>query len=278
MSVSKNERVTVLFPITDLAMDGAQRQLLELVKGIDRARFRPVVLTIRSGGSQGEEFRNVPDLAVLSLNQRWRFDFLGLLKMGRLLRRLKVDVVQPFLTPATLFGLLPALVLGTPVKIVTERCGPGRTRTSLGFRLYLRAEDFLSRFADCAVPNSELGKDFLVERGLNPGKVRVIYNGLNLARLVPSAERVAAIKEELRVPEGGRVVGMLARLFPQKRHDVFLRAAAIVWAEIPETRFAVVGGGPKSDLRVSQGNSVWTPRWCSLASRRMSAITWLPSI
>lgn len=54
------ERLTVLFPITDLAMDGAQRQLLELVKGLDKDRFRPIVPTFHPGGPLEREFKAIP--------------------------------------------------------------------------------------------------------------------------------------------------------------------------------------------------------------------------
>jgi glycosyltransferase involved in cell wall biosynthesis len=41
---------------------------------------------------------------------------------------------------------------------------------------------------------------------------------------------------------GSPVVGIVGRLEPWKRQDVFLRAAALVAAAHPDTRFAVVGG------------------------------------
>jgi glycosyltransferase involved in cell wall biosynthesis len=36
----------------------------------------------------------------------------------------------------------------------------------------------------------------------------------------------------------------MARLFPQKRHDIFMKAAAIISQAVPDTRFAIVGDGP----------------------------------
>ena len=65
MKASINERITVLFPITDLAGDGAQRQLLELVKGLDKKRFKPIVLVLRQGGSLEREFREIPELELI---------------------------------------------------------------------------------------------------------------------------------------------------------------------------------------------------------------------
>lgn len=239
-----NERITVLFPITDLATDGAQRQLLELVKGLDKNCFKPVVLTLKPGGPMEREFREVPQVEVLSLDRRGKYDLLGVFKVWGILRRMKADVVQPFLTPATFFGLLPALLSRTPVKIVTERAGPGARNARLGYRFYLKAEDLLTRFADWSVANSQAGREYLIRRGINPARIRVIYNGINLSRLTADKEGVQKVRRRLDVPPDGKVVGMMARLFPVKNHAMFLQAAALINQVIPDTRFALVGDGP----------------------------------
>ena len=236
------ERLTVLFPITDLASDGAQRQLLELVKGLDKGRFKPIILPLHSVGALVAEFRRVPGIRVISLERNGKYDFIYPIRVFRLLHRMKVDVVQPFLTPATFFGLLAAILCRTPVKIVTERLAQRKER--LGHRLYHKAEDLLSHFADRAVPNSEAGRKYLIERHINPSRIRVIYNGLNLSRLTYDKESMEQVRQKLGVPLEGKVVGVMARLFPQKDHVTFLRAAAVINQAMPDTRFAVLGDGP----------------------------------
>ena len=244
MKASINERITVLFPITDLAGDGAQRQLLELVKGLDKKRFKPIVLVLRQGGSLEREFREIPELELIFLAQRGKYDLLCLFKVFGLIRKMKVDIIQPFLTPATLFGLLPALLCHTPVKIVTERSGPGAENARMGYRLYLKAEDWLTRFAERVVANSQAGMDYLIQRGINPSRITVVYNGINLNRLNTDSKRMEQLRQGLALPPGGSVVGMMARLFPVKNHATFLKAAAIIKQTIPDTRFALLGDGP----------------------------------
>ena len=239
-----NGRITILYTITDLSRDGAQRQLLELVKGLDKDRFKPIILPLHSVGALVAEFRRVPGIRVISLERNGKYDFIYPIRVFRLLHRMKVDVVQPFLTPATFFGLLPALLCRVPVKIVTERLGPHRTGAGLGYRLYLKAEDVLSRFADWVIPNSEAGRKYLIQRGIDPSRIIVIYNGINLSRLSANKEGVEQVKQKLGVPLEGKVVGVMARLFPQKDHVTFLRAAAIINQTVPDTRFALVGDGP----------------------------------
>jgi glycosyltransferase involved in cell wall biosynthesis len=238
------KRIRVVYPVTDLAMDGAQRQLLELVKGLDKSRFAPIVLALHRGGPMEQDFRRVPGARLLFAMRRGRFDSGCLLRIYRILRRTQADVVQPFLTPATLYGLLPALACRTPVKIVTERAGPGNRNAGRGYRLYLRIEDFLSRFADWAVPNSEMGARFLIQRGIRPSRIHVIYNGIDFDRLVPDPEVTRAARQSLEVPPDGKVVGMMARLCAVKNHAMFLQAAAIVSRQVPDARFALLGDGP----------------------------------
>ena len=67
-------RLTVLFPVTDFARDGAQRQLLELIKGLDKRRFAPIVMAISSGGAMEAEYKAVPGARIITLERRGKFD------------------------------------------------------------------------------------------------------------------------------------------------------------------------------------------------------------
>ncbi len=244
----KNHPITVMFVINYLGIGGAEQQLLELVRGMDKAHFKPVVVSLYSGGPLETEVKEVPNAELISLNRRGKYDFSILFPLSRMLRRKKVDIIQPFLTPATFFGLLAALIARTPVKIVTERCGL-RKNTSLGNNFYRRAEDFLTRSASLVVPNSESGKSYLLARGIDPSRIRVIHNGINLSRLAPDPVRVCQIKADMQLPPGGKVVGIVARLHPAKGHATFLKAAHLVSQVMPQARFAIVGDGPsRSDL------------------------------
>ncbi len=238
----KDHRITVMFPLIALGVGGAEQQLLELVKGIDKNRFRPIVAPLYPGFDLEPEVKHIPGVELICLNRKSRYDFSTLLKVFRLIRRERVNVIQPFLTPSTFFGLLPAIVGRTPVKIVTERCGV-RVETSLGNNLYRKAEDFLTRFADWVVPNSQAGMSYLIKRGINPARIKVIYNGVNLKRLVPDPIKVAQIRAHMRVPTKGMVIGITASLSPAKDHATFFQAAQIISQVMPEVRFSIVGDG-----------------------------------
>jgi len=233
---------TVLFPVNELRIGGAEQQLLELVRGLDKSRFRPIVAPLRAGGALDGEFRSIPGAEVVDLHRRGKYDFSTLINLGQLLRQRRVDVVQPFLSPATFFGVLPALAVGTPVKVVTERCGVRNVR-GFGYKTYSTAEDLLTRFADAVVANSLAGQQMLLKRGIPADRIHVFYNGVNPERLQVDASAVAEHRARLGVGERGQVVGILASLTPAKDHRTFLRSAAMAAAEIPELRVAIVCDG-----------------------------------
>jgi L-malate glycosyltransferase len=230
---------TLLYPIPALCTGGTEQQLLELVRGLDKRRFRPIVATLRSGGDLEPQFRAEPDVELVQLRNRGKGDLSPIWQLARVLRSRRVEVVQPFLTPTTSFGLLAGLLAGTPVRILTERSG---ARTELN--LHLRLQDALTRFATCVVANSEAGRDCLVRRGIPARKVLVITNGINRQRLTVDRALVCEYRTRLGVPNDGHVIGILASLLPVKDHHTFLRAAALVSHTFPETRFAIFGDGP----------------------------------
>ncbi len=236
-------RLTVMLLVNDLRIGGAERQLVELARGLDKQRFRVIVATLYSGQPFENDIRECPDIELVELNRRGKFDFRTLFKLVSVLRREKVDIIQPFLTPATTFGMLAALIARTPVKIVTERCGV-RLNTHLGNNIYRYFEDRLTRFASAVVPNSEAGRRYVRSRGIAREKVRVIYNGVAPERVSTSLAERQALRSEYGVLDESWLIGIVASLTPAKDHASFLQAASIVRAEVPGTKFMLVGDGP----------------------------------
>jgi glycosyltransferase involved in cell wall biosynthesis len=236
-------RLRVVLTINDLRLGGAERQLVELARGLDKARYQVTVVTLYPGQPLEGELLGEPGVELLSLHRRHRFDPFPLWRLARLLRQRGAHIVQPFLTPATFFTLAAALLAGTPVRIVTERCGL-RLHPGLGSDIYRFLEDRLTRWAQAVVANSEAGRRYVVSRGVAPPKVRVVYNGLDQGRLCYSEEERRALRAQMGLQEGWPLVGMAASLQPAKDYPTFLGAAALVARQVPTARFLVVGDGP----------------------------------
>jgi len=234
-------QLRVMLVVNSLCRGGAERQVVELAKGLDRQRFDPIVTTLYSGRALEQELID-SGIPLVSLERR-RKDLATLPKFVRLLRRERIQIIQPYLTPATFYGLTASLIARTQVRIGTLRGAGDEQVRGITTRFYRFAETRLMRTADAVVPNSEAGRSDLVAQGIPPGIIRVIYNGVNSDRVRVREDEVAESQRLLRLPEGARVVGVIARLDKEKDHEMLLHAAARVRALRSDTYFVIVGEG-----------------------------------
>jgi glycosyltransferase involved in cell wall biosynthesis len=80
-------------------------------------------------------------------------------------------------------------------------------------------------------------KDGLVELGVDPGKITVLRNGVDLERFRPTARDDA--RRELAL--SGRVLLSVGWLITRKRHDLAIRALPM----LPDCHLVIIGTGPE---------------------------------
>lgn len=71
------------------------------------------------------------------------------------------------------------------------------------------------------------------------GKLLLIRNGIDSSRF-GGADKVA-LRASCNLPAERPVIGMAAHLIPWKKHDVFIEAAALIKAQLPDAHFAIIG-------------------------------------
>jgi len=115
--------------------------------------------------------------------------------------------------------------------------------TDLLVTMYGIADRFVLRNFTRVVAVSDVVKQRLLKAGVSANKIHMVCNGIDLKLYdgeIASLRAGATAKSEL-------MVGLVGRLAWEKGVDIFLEAAAEVLAEIPETRFKVVGDGPERE-------------------------------
>jgi glycosyltransferase involved in cell wall biosynthesis len=174
-------------------------------------------------------------------------DLVAFVKLYRLLRSVRPQVVHTHTAKAGTLGRIAAAVTGVPVRVHTFHghvmhgyFSPFRTRLVIG------VERMLARLSTCIVTISESQARELVEdyRICPPERMRVIPLGFDLSRFRP--ERMAELRGQLRreLGAGDRpIVAMVGRLVPIKDHALFLEAAARLAAAGADCLFLIVGGG-----------------------------------
>jgi len=178
---------------------------------------------------------------------RWWDDAIAFWKLLRLIRRERPDIVHTHTAKAGMLGRVAASLAGVPLVVHTFHghvfhgyFSPARTR------LFVAIERWLARRTHRLVAVSERVRAEVLAHGVGrPERFHVVPVGLDLARFAECDPRRGELRRELGLSADAPLVGIVARLVPIKRHEVFLTAAAAVAGRLPACRFLVVGDGER---------------------------------
>ena len=234
--------LNILFMIDELDIGGTEQQILELVRHIDKSRYKPMVCCLRSDGRVADEIRQL-GVKVVLLRKRMKFDFFIIPKLMRFIKEERIDIVQTYLITANIWGVLAAKLAGVRWIFASER----NVNTSDQGNKHPFA-DFVFRVL-CTLPariigNADAVSKYLVEDiNIPKAKVVTIHNGINLDRFDCKVD-INRKKSELGLDLRSPVIGVIARLSPQKNHRMLLQATLKVVNTIPDLRMLIVGDGP----------------------------------
>jgi glycosyltransferase involved in cell wall biosynthesis len=244
-------RIRIAFLIPSLIAHGAERQLCELVRGLDRDRFEIHLVVsyaagVREGGDYWAEAAEIPGLTLHCLNKRPgpAGHLTALPRLWRMLRRIRPDLLHGYLD-ANLPTLLVGRALSRPVAWGIRRSSHDRTQLNRLSRTLLRVMAWLSPLVDLVIFNSEAGRDSYHAMGMRAPRMVVIPNGFDVDRFAPDEGLGREQRRAWGIPEGAPLIGIVGRLSPVKDHPAFLRAAERLAAEWPDARFVCAGGGGK---------------------------------
>lgn len=229
---------TVLHLIDCLFIGGGEMQMVDLLRRIDREKFRPLVGCLRKQG-QLVPVLDQAGIPVVEFPVRGKLFYprsiREILRLARFMRREKVKIVQTQDLYSHLVAVPAALIARVPV-VITNRLDLGHTMK----RWHRGALKALSFGITRVMANSEGVRTMLIEaEKIDPAKIELIYNGVNLDQF-PSPFRE---KADLPLAPGDRPIVVVANLWPVKGHEILLEAAVRVAATYPNAKFVLVGTG-----------------------------------
>jgi glycosyltransferase involved in cell wall biosynthesis len=159
---------------------------------------------------------------------RGKLDPIAVRAVAKFLKREKVDVLHAHLSTSSVNGCLAARLAGIPsVASVHGLSG----KLSFVFATHL-------------IGVSNAVKAHLVEQGVSPNRITVVYNGTD-----PPAHNwtKAVARHQFHFDDGELIFGTVARLTPLKGVSTAIEAFAIIAEKLPDSRFLIVGDGPEVD-------------------------------
>jgi glycosyltransferase involved in cell wall biosynthesis len=230
--------VKVLQVITGLDAGGAEMQLAMLLR---RTRHESEVVTLYNPGPVADQIR-ADGTPVLDLGMRRNTELGALLRLRKIIRDGRYDVVHTHLYRSQIYARPAAWLAGTPVILTTEH-SIGETHierrkmTARVRALYLGSE----LFSDATIAVSEVVRERLVRWGVPDRKIAVIPNGLDIESLAFSEAERQQTREQFGIAAETYVIGALGRLDTNKRVDLTIEAAAPMLGR--HCKILVVGRG-----------------------------------
>jgi len=238
MPLADRGPMRVMFVTTTMPVGGAETLLVELIHRMDRNHFAPELCCLKYLDQLGETLSaDVPTFTGLIAH---KFDFAVLWRLTRLLRKRRIDAVVTVGTGGDrmFWGRLAGWFADVPVICSALHSTGLPDHVEWPNRL-------LAPLTDAFIAVAEPHGRYLAEHeGCPAEKVRVIPNGVDIARFHPRWPN-PALQQKFGLTAETPVVGIVAALRPEKNHELFLQAAALVHEKLPAARFLVVGDGPQ---------------------------------
>jgi glycosyltransferase involved in cell wall biosynthesis len=248
--------------VSSLETGGTEMMLFKLLQSAERSGLDNSVVSLTSGGAIADRIRSL-GIRVDSLNMRRGIpNPVAFLRLILLLRRERPAILQTWLYHSDLLGLIAGRLAGVPAIAWNIRCSTTDERYFTGMTgAVVRLLARMSGRPNAVVVNSEAGRTVHEAIGYRPRRWEVIPNGFDLSTYAPSPAAYRKIRDELEIPQGSPIVGLVARFDPLKDHATFLSAAGILHAANPQARFVLAG------LHVDDDNTALTTQIESLGLR-----------
>lgn len=228
----------IMFVVTGLAYGGAEIQVSSLSKGLRHRGWDVQVVSLMEPLALKEELNaNGVDVQTLGM-KRGQADWRSLLRLRRLIREFKPDIVHSHMVHATLLARVTRIIAPLPVLICTaHNTNEGSQWRYVAYRLTDPLCDFMTNVSNVSVEAS-------IKRGaVSPEKIECVPNGVDFSRFDVDAAARGRVRDELGVGEEFLWLA-IGRLEAQKDYPNLLHAFVSVTQGHESARLAIVGDGP----------------------------------
>lgn len=261
----------IMFVANSLRPGGTGQVLLNLVRGLmDEGRYAPAIACLGEKGPLAGDFESLG----VDIHERLlkdKYDPSAVIRLARLIDRYRVKIVVCVGSgrDPTPWGVLAARVAGARVVVWSQ------TFSQPGYPAVSRAGRVLYPLVDRFIALGKRHKACLAWRDKAPeGRITIIPNAIS-----PNG-RGHAWRDRARAilglaDENILAIGMIGRLRPEKRHDVFIDAARQVIGQNRNVHFFIIGDGPaRAEVRAAAEKSELLGRYLSLLGHR-DDLPWL---
>lgn len=235
------DRIRVVEVLATGTNGGAQEHLYGLVSRMDQDRFDVSIVSLSNGSAVRKLQRAGFDVLVIDEPD----DAIAVGALAAHLVDIRPDVIHNHMYRAELVGTRAAIALqevGHRRPYVVSTVHSSRVRSEED-REMLRV---LTPQMDQLIAVSSMIEAKLVQEGRTGAPVKRIYNGVDLSRY-DHTEPCCTLAEDYGMEPGSQIVGVVARLEPEKGHPTLLEAWPAVLRAVPDAYLLIVGEGSRRE-------------------------------
>lgn len=241
-----DQRVRVVEILATGTNGGAQEHVFGLISRLDRSRYDVSVISL----SPGSAARKIERLGVPTVVLDEHDDATAVGAVAALVDEIRPDIIHNHMYRAELVGTRAAIALGAIGRrrpYVVSTVHSSRVRSPEDREVLRLLTPQMGHLI--AVSRAIVRK--IADEGRVGAPVSLIPNGVDLQRYdhqVPCC----TLREEYGLPASGPIVGVIARLEPEKGHPTLLDAWPGVVAVVPEASLLIVGEGSRREALEEQ--------------------------
>ena len=234
----------VLHIITGLSVGGAELMLFRLIQRMDKDKYLNEVISLTDLGDVGKKLED-EGIKVKVLNIGANITtLLAPLRLARWIKETNPHLVQTWMYHADLLGGVAAKILGIPVLWNIRQSSLEKDSCKFTTRMVARISAALSNsIPKYIVSCSEHARLIHEALGYKSKKMIVVPNGFDVQKFHPDAQARMSVMQELDLPKGSIIVGLVARFDDLKDHQTFIKAAGFVAKKFNNVHFVLCGYG-----------------------------------
>lgn len=243
--MAKVGTMRIAFLTRSLEVGGSERQMLLLARGLADRGHRVMVLSMYPGGALASLLKG-SQVSLQELHKNGRWDLVGFaVRLRGELKRWQPEIIHSYLDVPNIASALIGQTLGGTAIVWGVRDALENLSAYDRFSRFIRWLTYpLSSLAQGIIVNSQAARDLHLARGLSQKNLTVIPNGIDVERFKYDPEGREYLRSLWGIKQEETLIGLAARLDPKKDHQAFLKAAGMIKAGSPASRFVCVGGGP----------------------------------
>lgn len=263
----------ILYVITQQDAGGAQKYVLDLA-----AHFRGSIAAGPEGDQLGNKATAQHTPFYLLPNMRRALspyrDFLALIELIRLIKRLRPDVVHTNSSKAGILGSLAGWLCGVPTVFTAHGFQYLEPMSKLKKWFFWFCEFVCRPFRSFVITVSEYDRNTgLRDLVIAKNRSKTIYHGMTTPFFLSPEEA----RNRLKLPPAQAYIGTIANLYQTKGIDILLDAFAHIHQVLPQARLVIIGDGPERDRLIGQTERLSLTKHVHFLGQIPEAAQYLPA-